>query len=276
MAKQPLLTHKSSDGILTVTMNRPEVHNAFDDHQVQRLIRVLNESATDRSVRVVILAGAGKSFSAGGDIDYMRRMGYNTHEANLADAKQLATLMQVLYTLPKPTIARVNGAAMGGGVGLVCCRDFAVGSQHARFATSEVRIGMVAATIGPYVVSSIGEKAARRLFMSALSVNAEQALSLGLLSQQAPEEELDCAVAALAKTLIQNAPRAVSLSKQLSIDVAGRPISKELIDNTIALIADVRGSTEGREGLAAFLEKQTPGWAMQSPHGCHTTGANDV
>ncbi len=248
------------EGVLVLTMNRPEVHNAFDDLQVRRLLGALEDARDNDKVRVVVLASAGKSFSAGGDIDYMRRMGLNTYEENLEDGGRLARLMKSLNFLPKPTIARVQGAAMGGGVGLVCCCDFAIGSPRAVFATSEVKLGMVPATISPYVAATVGEKAARRMFTSALPVRAEQAVALGLLSDIVPEEDLDKAVDDLAQTLLKNAPQAVRLSKQLAFDLSSRPICDELITDTVKLIADVRDSDEGREGLSAFLEKRAPDW----------------
>ncbi|MEQ8691594.1 MAG: enoyl-CoA hydratase-related protein [Pseudomonadales bacterium] len=258
--KSTVITAASRQGILSITMNRPAVRNAFDDSQVLQLIAALEQAEADSGVRVVILAGAGTSFSAGGDIDYMRRMGENSYADNLVDAKRLAHLMRTLNFLSKPTIARVQGPAVGGGVGLACCCDFAVGSPAALFATSEVKLGMVAATIGPYVTATVGEKAARRMFLSALPVRASDALRLGLLSHLVPEEELDAEVESLASTLIQNAPQAMRRSKQLTFDMARRPISHELIDETVTLIADVRASGEGREGLEAFLNKRAPQW----------------
>jgi len=172
----PLVESLSTEGVLRLTMNRPEVRNAFDDRQVERLISALEIAAHNAEVRVVVLASEGRSFCAGGDIEYMRRIGESTFQENLEDAKRLARLMKLLNCLPKPTIARVQGAAMGGGVGLVACCDFAIGCPKAYFATSEVRLGMVAATIAPYVVATIGEKPARRMFTSGLSVPAERAV----------------------------------------------------------------------------------------------------
>lgn len=259
----PLITSSPRAGVLQITMNRPEVHNAFDDNQIQRMIAVLDSAASDPEVRVVILAGEGKSFSAGGDIDYMRRMGGNSYQENIEDAGQLARLMKTLNFLPKPTIARVQGAAMGGGVGLSCCCDFAIGTPRALFATSEVKLGMVAATISPYVAATVGEKAARRMFTSALPVKAEQALNLGLLSELVAEDALDDAVNKLTQKLLSNAPEAVRLSKQLAFDVSAQSVTDELISETVKLIADVRDSSEGREGLSAFLEKRTASWVQE-------------
>jgi len=255
-----LLSDLAADGILRVTMNRPEVHNAFDDHQIQRLLEVLKQAAGNPAVRVVVIAGEGKSFSAGGDINYMRRMGSNTYEENLADGGQLAQLMQTLNFLPKPTIARVQGAAMGGGVGLVSCCDYAIGCPRTKLALSEVKLGMIPATISPYVVATIGEKAARRMFMSGLPVSAEEALGMGFLSQVVAEDELDGAVESLAQALLKNAPDAVRLSKALAIEMAAGDITEDKISHSVQLIADVRDSDEGREGLSAFLEKRNPNW----------------
>ena len=260
MSDRPLLEQLGPGGVLTLTMNRPEVHNAFDDQQIKHLTQTLLQAAADDSVRVVVLAGNGKSFSAGGDVNYMRRMGQNSYEENIADASQLADLMKTLDTLPKPTIARVHGAAMGGGVGLVCCCDFAIGSTQAKLALSEVKLGMVPATISPYVINTIGPKAARRLFISGQSVSAEQALSLGLLSDVVAAEALDQAVGSLAEALANNGPNAMLLAKQLCFDIANRPLSEQLIEHSVKAIAEVRDSDEGREGLNAFLEKRKPNW----------------
>jgi len=254
----------AANGILSITMNRPQVHNAFDDHQIVRFIAALENARDNPAIRVVVIGGTGKSFSAGGDINYMRRMGSNSYEENLADGGQLATLMKNLNFFPRPTIARVHGAAMGGGVGLVSCCDFAIGTPRTRLALSEVKLGMVPATISPYVVRTIGEKAARRLFTSGQAVAGEQALALGFLSELVAEEDLDAAVSALAATLLKNAPGAVSRSKQLAMEVANGPVTQEVIDHTVKLIADVRDSDEGREGLSAYLEKRPPGWLDQA------------
>lgn len=251
----------ATDGVLRITMNRPEVHNAFDDQQIARFTAALDEAGTNPAVRVVIIDGNGKSFSAGGDINYMRRMGSNTYQENLEDGGHLARLMKTLNFLPRPTIARVHGAAMGGGVGLVSCCDYAIGTPATRLALSEVKLGMVPATIGPYVVMTIGEKAARRLFMSGQSVQGEEARRIGFLSAVVAEDELEAAVMALAHTLLKNAPRAVGLAKQLAMDVAAGDITDEVIAATVKVIADVRDSDEGREGLSAFLEKRAPAWS---------------
>lgn len=247
-------------GILTITMNRPEVHNAFDSDQIVRMIAALEAAESKPEVRVVIIASEGKSFSAGGDINYMKAMGNNSYQENLEDAAQLAKLMKTLNFLAKPTIARVQGAAMGGGVGLVSCCDFAIGTEKTKMALSEVKLGMAPATIAPYVVRTIGERAARRLFISAETIDAKRALEMGFLSELTSTEQLDTAVDKLANSLLNNAPHGMQLAKQAAHRVASGVIDEETISYTTKLIADIRDSDEGREGLSAFLEKRSPNW----------------
>lgn len=260
MSDSSLIQEQSETGVLRIIMNRPEVHNAFDDIQIQRLIEALSNAENDPTVKVVILEGLGKSFSAGGDINYMRRMGSNTYEDNIEDASRLALLMKTLNFLPKPTIARVHGAAMGGGVGLVCCCDFAIGTPQAKLALSEIKLGMVPATIAPYVVQTIGAKAARRLFMTGEMLNADSALKLGLLSEVVDEAQLDTRIEELTGVLLANAPNGLSKAKQIVVDVAHGEIDDDMIAGTVKFIADIRDSDEGREGLSAFLEKRRPVW----------------
>lgn len=259
---EELAVNLTPNGVLRLTMNRPEVHNAFDDNQALRLINALEEAREDKAVRIVILAGEGKSFSAGGDLNYMKRMGTNTHEQNLADAGQLARLMKTLNFLPKPTIARVHGAAFGGAVGLVSCCDIAIGTPRARLALSEVKVGMAPATIAPYVVRAIGERAARRFFATGEAINADRALALGLLSDVVEEDALDPTIDAIAETLLKNAPDGIRKAKQIIFDVAAGDVTDQMIEHTVKFVADIRDSDEGREGLSAFLEKRSPSWAI--------------
>ncbi|WP_269620593.1 enoyl-CoA hydratase-related protein [Zhongshania sp. BJYM1] len=260
MSNLNLIKEQSETGVLRIIMNRPEVHNAFDDIQIQSLIEALNYAQNDPTVKVVILEGSGKSFSAGGDINYMRRMGSNTYEDNIEDASRLALLMKTLSFLPKPTIARVHGAAMGGGVGLVCCCDFAIASPAAKLALSEIKLGMVPATIAPYVVQTIGPKAARRLFMTGEMLSADSALKLGFLSELVEEDQLDVRIAELTAVLLANAPNGLSKVKKIVNDVSHGEIDDDMIAGTVKFIADIRDSDEGREGLSAFLEKRPPAW----------------
>ncbi len=211
-------------------------------------------------MRVVVLAAAGKSFSAGADLNWMRRMaGYSTAE-NEADARRLANLMQVLHGLAKPTVARVQGSAFGGGVGLVACCDIAIAAETAQFALTEVRLGLVPAVISPYVVAAIGPRAARRYFLTAERFDAAEAARLGLVHRVVPAAELDGAVAALVATLADGGPQAQRDAKALVAAVSGRAIDAALIEETVQRIAALRAGAEGREGIAAFLEKRPPAW----------------
>ena len=255
-----LIQRTHHDAVLHLIMNRPDVHNAFDDHQIARLTKALDEAAVDNSIRVVVLSGTGKSFSAGGDLNYMRKMALNSYEENLQDASRLAKLMKTLNFLPKPTIARVHGAARGGGVGLICCCDIAIASDQANLALSEVKVGMVPATIAPYVINCIGEKMARRLFLTAEVFNAEQAKTAGFLSEVVSAELLDETIEQLADNLLKNAPQGMRLGKQAIFNYANQPITDDIINSTVKMIADVRNSDEGKEGLSAFLEKRKPKW----------------
>lgn len=261
-AAQPLLVALEPRGVLRLTMNRPEVHNAFDDHQALRLLQALDAAASDDAVRVVVLGATGKSFSAGGDLNYMRRMGGNSYEENLRDAGQLARLMKTLNFFPRPTIARVQGGAFGGAVGLVSCCDIAIGTPRARFALSEARVGMAPATIAPYVVRAIGEKSARRFFTTAETISAERALALNLLSEVVAEDALDDAIEAVISALLSNGPAAVGKAKGIVFDVADGAVTEGMIEHTVRFIADIRGSDEGREGLNAFLQKRAPLWSL--------------
>lgn len=248
-------------GVATVTLNRPDRHNAFDDALIAALTQVLRELDADDSVTVVVLAGAGKSFSAGADLNWMRRMADYGREENLADAEALAALMETLNGLDKPTIARVQGAAFGGGVGLVACCDIAIAADTASFCLSEVRLGLIPAVISPYVVTAIGERAARRYFVTAERFDAREAHRLGLVHEVVPAAGLDARVDALLAQLRQNGPRAMAAAKDLAHAVSRGPIVPEMIRDTARRIAEIRSSAEGREGVAAFLEKRRPRWS---------------
>lgn len=249
-----------SRGVATVTMDNPDKHNAFDDQIIAQLTEAFTALDANPAVRAMVLQGTGKSFSAGADLNWMRRMAAYSYEENLADARKLAHMLHTLNFMTKPTIARVHGAAFGGAVGLVSCCDIAVGSPKANFCLSEVRIGLAPATISPYVVAAIGQRASRRLFQTAERFNADTALRLGLLSEIVSEEALDDAINAQIDMLLGNGPEAMKASKQLVFDVADKPIDEALIQSTSELIAGLRVSTEGQAGLTAFLEKQSPPW----------------
>jgi len=247
-------------GVATVSLNRPEKHNAFDDVIIAELTAAFQQVAADKAVRVMVLAAAGKSFSAGGDLGWMKRMAIYDYDDNLKDAQALANMLNTLNTLPIPTIARVQGAAFGGAVGLVSCCDMAIAGPRASFCLSEVKIGLMPATISPYVIDAIGSRASRRYFTTAERFSAEKALDLGLVSEIVEEDKLDATITQLTNTLLANGPEAVKASKKLVADVANRPIDDELIAETSIRIATIRTSTEGQEGLTAFLEKRPATW----------------
>jgi methylglutaconyl-CoA hydratase len=247
-------------GIARVTLDRPAVHNAFDDALIAELTQAFRSLDGDDRVRVVVLAGAGKSFSAGGDLNWMKRMaGYGMAE-NLRDAEGLGALMVTLDRLAKPTVALVQGAAYGGGVGLVACCDIAIAAASAKFCLSEVKLGLIPAVISPYVVRAMGARAARRYFLTAEVFDAETARRLGLVHEVAPADGLEAAAAPIVDALVQAGPRAKAAAKALIARVAGAPIDDALIADTARRIAEIRATDEGREGVGAFLEKRKPRW----------------
>jgi methylglutaconyl-CoA hydratase len=249
-----------SRGVATVWLDNPTKHNAFDDHSIEQLNAAFTAIAADTGVRVMVLASRGKSFSAGADLAWMARVADYSHAENLRDAEALANMLANLAQVPQPTIARVQGAAYGGAVGLVSCCDMAVAARSASFCLSEVKIGLLPATIGPYVVAVIGERAARRYFTTAEPFDAQRAAQLGLVSEVVDSDELDRQVEAMIHALLANGPEAMMAAKQLVRDLSGRPIDSALIAETCTAIADIRVSQQGREGLAAFLEKRRPDW----------------
>ncbi|WP_210397724.1 enoyl-CoA hydratase/isomerase family protein [Motiliproteus sediminis] len=252
-------------GVSTLTLNRPEVHNAFDDAIIESLIAHLKVIAEDPSIRVLLLRSEGKNFSAGADLNWMRRMADNSHADNLVDARGLAELMQRLNALPQPTIARVQGAAFGGAVGLAACCDMVVATEASLFCLSEVKIGLIPAVISPYVVRAIGERQARRFFLTAEAFSAPTAQQWGLVHEVvASDSELDDCCDKLISRLLNNGPAAVSAAKSLIAAVSGRHITAEVIEDTARRIADIRVSREGQEGLSAFLNKRQPDWVQPS------------
>ncbi len=259
MSKHLRVTHDPL-GVVTVTLDNAEQHNAFDDQLIAALKQTFETLAADSSVRAVVLAAEGKSFSAGADLGYMKKMAGYSQADNQRDAEQLADMLNALYNLPMPTIARVQGAAFGGAVGLVSCCDIAVASERASFCLSEVKLGLIPATISPYVLRAIGERAARRYFTTAERFTASTALQLGLLSEVVAEENLDEACQQLINTLLANGPQAVREAKALALDYGGQTIDAALIHDSSQRIARLRVSAEGQEGLAAFFDKRQPSW----------------
>nr|WP_245196734.1 enoyl-CoA hydratase/isomerase family protein [Labrys sp. LIt4] len=248
------------DGSVAVlTLDRPEVLNAFDEGLIAELTRAFAEAGTDAAVRAVLLQAEGKAFSAGADLAWMRRAADASPEDNLADARQLAELMRVVDTCPKPTLVRVQGAAFGGAVGLVACCDIAIAVPQARFSLSEVRLGLIPGAISPYVIRAIGQRAARRLFLTAERFSADEALRYGLIHEIAAPETLDQAVQRCLSDILAGGPEAIAAAKKLAVDMAG-PITAERIEESARRIATIRSSSEAREGLAAFFAKRKPGW----------------
>ena len=249
-----------------VTLNRPERHNAFDDALIAELTEALRSMEAEEGVRIVVLSGAGKSFSAGADLHWMRRMAGFTMDENRRDAMGLAALMRTLAHLRKPTIARVQGPAYGGGVGLVACCDVAIATQSATFSLTEAKLGLVPSVISPYVIAAIGERAARRYFLSAERIPAAEAFRLGLVHDLAISDgDLDEKIGVVVDSMLACGPVAQREAKELIRAVSGRPVTSELIQDTAERIAKLRASPEGREGVTAFLEKRRPSWVPPEP-----------
>ncbi len=248
-------------GVLArVTLNRPELHNAFDDLLMAELTQAFVELSADDAVRVIVLAAAGRSFSAGADLNWMKRMAGYSYEENFADAKLLSDMLDAIHAAPKPVIARVQGAAFGGGVGLVAACDIALGTERASFCLSEVKLGIIPAVISPYLVERIGSAAARRYSLTAERFGAGEALRLGLLAGVSEgEADLDEDIAALCELLMKNGPAALAACKDLYDAVSAAPPADRR-EETARRIAEIRVSAEGQEGLNAFLDKKSPNW----------------
>lgn len=250
------------DSIAYVTLNRPEVHNAFDETVIARLSEIWDELADNKDVMAVVLQGKGKSFSAGADMNWMRRAADFTEEQNKSDALALATMLNKLYCLPKVTIACVQGAAMGGGMGLVCCCDIVIAEEDAKFALSEVKLGLIPATISPYVLAAIGPRQSRRYFQTGERFDGKKALEIGLAHELAERpEDMEYHLHVILKNLSTNGPKSMVAAKQLCLDLAGKPITQDILDDTASRIAAARAGDEAKEGLSAFLEKRKAAWA---------------
>jgi methylglutaconyl-CoA hydratase len=252
--------------VATIWMDRPEVLNAFNEQLIDDLNDACLQLDTDPSVRVVVLAGRGKHFSAGADLNWMRRAAEASEADNLADARRFARMLRTLSGLSKPTIARIQGAALGGGTGLAAACDMAVASSDAVFATSEVKFGIIPAVISPYVLRAIGPRHALRYFQSAERISAERALAIGLVNEVTPVDGLDTGVAALIEPLLAGAPSAQKAAKELIEAIRGRPIDEHTLEETAQRIARQRATAEGRDGVASFLDKRSPAWLAGSTH----------
>ncbi len=250
----------STAGVTHVRLARPEIHNAFDELLIGELTSAFGEMGIDAATRVIVLAGEGPSFCAGADLNWMRRMSGYDHADNLADARALAAMLEAVACVPKPTLARVHGAAFGGGVGLVACCDIALGVPEATFALSEARLGLIPATIGPYVVRAIGPRAAQRYMLTAERFDATEALRIGLVHEVVPAAELDARIATVIRSLLAAGPHAQDAVKSLLRAIGNTPISAEVIEDTAQRIASVRAGDEAKEGVAAFLAKRPATW----------------
>lgn len=254
------LLYETQDHLGLLTLNRVEKHNAFDNHLLSEMQNQLDAAITDSQVRVIVLKANGKHFSAGADLAWMQDMARYSEAENIKDAMVLGKLMYTLNQSPKPTLAMVHGSAFGGGAGLAAACDITLASTSARFCFSEVKLGLIPAVISPYVVKAIGERNAKALFMSAELFDAAKALSLNLIQHCVPEENLLEFTLNYAKQISNNAPEAVRASKILAAHVANKKIDEELVYYTASLIAQKRVSTEGQQGLNAFLNKEKPNW----------------
>lgn len=255
-----LVLYANEAGAATLTLNRPAAHNALDERLIAALTRRLEAAAADPSVRVIVLTGAGASFSAGADLNYMRRMADFSPVENRADADRFARLLHLLHASPKPTIARVQGAAVGGGVGLAAACDIAAASTEAFFRLTEVRLGLIAALISPYLIEAMGPRAARRYMLTSERFDAAEAAARGLVHAVAPPGELDAAVSRFAALLSRGGPEALAASKRLAADIAGSPIDEAVRSRTAEAIAARRASDEAQAGIAAYFAKKPPTW----------------
>jgi methylglutaconyl-CoA hydratase len=247
-------------GVATVTLNRPQVRNAFNEATIADLTLAFSELGADAELRAIVLAANGPAFCAGADLNWMKKMAAYTHAENQADALQLAHMLRTIYLCPKPVLARVQGDCYAGGMGLAAACDIVVAVEEANFCLSEVRLGLIPATIAPYIIKAMGENAARRYFLTAERFDAHQALRIGFAHEVVAAEALDARVAEIVKALVGNSPAAVRQAKVLVREVAGQEINDALLADTAERIAHIRASEQGREGVASFLEKRKPAW----------------
>ena len=248
--------------VLTLTLSRPEVRNAFNDEVIAEITHAFQDAASRADVRAVVLTAIGPAFCAGADLNWMRRMADYTRAENLADAGLLAEMLRVMYECPKPTVARVQGDVFAGGMGLVAACDMAVSLDSATYCLSEVKLGLIPATISPYVIRAMGERAAHRYFLTAERFTAAEAHRIGFVHEVVAADQLDAKVDELVAALVNASPNAVRSCKRLVQEVAGRDIDAPLVARTVEGIADIRASSEGREGVQSFLQKRKPSWLV--------------
>lgn len=261
MANDAVVLFSSANGIATITLNRPEKHNALNNVIIAELMIFFNKAREDKNCRVVILQAIGENFCAGADIAWMQKIAEVPKEDNLADAMQLAALLQLIYVFPKPVIVLAQGAIMGGGLGLISVCDIALVTTDASFSFSEVKLGISPSVVSPYVIAAIGERAARYYFLTGEKFAAEEALRIGLVHQVVAGDAAKNVTVTMANQLLKFSPAALAATKRLIRDVSSQVISKELIELTAKHLVDGRTSVAGREGLAAFLEKRPPEWS---------------
>jgi methylglutaconyl-CoA hydratase len=248
--------------VATVTLNRPDIHNAFNDEIISRLTRELKDLADDRDVRVVVLAARGKSFCAGADLNYMKKTAAFSTEENVADARALAELLVVLGTMPQPTVALIQGPAYGGGVGLICACDVAIAAESASFALTEVRLGLIPAVISPFVINTIGESHSRRYILTGERISARVAERIRLVHEVVHDDTLTVRGDTIVRMLLKGSPDAHRRAKDLIAAVRNKPVDAALADDVATRIADARASDDGQEGINAFLEKRKPRWQL--------------
>ena len=264
MSDALLLEPIDGRGVARVTLNRPAIHNAFDEALIAELVDAFGQLARDPAVRVILIAAAGRSFCAGADIAWMRRAAAQDEAANLEDARRFGQMMQGIYECPRPVVARIQGAAYGGGVGIVAAADIAIASTRARFSVSEAKLGILPAVIGPYLVNALGPRQARRLALTSSLISAEEALTLGLVQQVVEESALDAAVDRCLDELLQGGPEAQRHIKRLFHELAVAPVTETVRDFTARAIAHVRASDEARTGFEAFIAKRSAPWVPQA------------
>ncbi len=252
---------RDARGVALIAMDRPEIHNAFDEIMIREIIEAFRDLGEDESVRVIIIGAEGKSFCAGADLNWMKRAADYDEDQNREDAGELALMLNAIYACPKPVIARVQGNAFGGGVGVVAAADIAIGVADVQFALSEVKLGIIPAAISPYVIEAIGARYARRYFATAERFTAAEAFRIGLLHDLAPSAEaMDEQIGVLCAALLANSPNAIEASKHLIQAVSQKSIDDELMEDTVERIAQIRATPEAKEGIRAFLEKRKPSW----------------
>jgi methylglutaconyl-CoA hydratase len=254
------LTVTIDDAIARVTLNRPELRNAFNEQSIAELALAFDELGRNELVRAIVLGANGPAFCAGADLNWMKKMAGYSDSENRADAMRLADMLRTIYACPKPVVAKVQGDCYAGGMGLVAACDIAVSADAANFCLSEVKLGLIPATISPYVIKAMGEQAARRYFLTAERFDAREAHRIGFVHEIVPAADLDAKVSAIVQSLANNSPNAVREAKTLVRDVVGQPVTQALLEDTAQRIAGIRASLEGREGVASFLEKRRPSW----------------